>query len=263
MKSEAFLYAAKATEALWRANATAVEVTHAAERRAASVKLEESNRNEAVQRARATSAEKASAVLLERMRKVMPKKDRLTVRCDELGLEIKCSSGFAKGAKEGHKLRVEVQHLKKKRIRSAGSSRSVSGKNWLTELEVSLAIASEMLTMVGGPVKILDADVQESELQRASIERKCHELMVESAGHRSKLQMALLRVSELENNPSRQVFVNPSVESEMVAALKTQIAALWSQVKTMKDESGARVEAVNKRARIGGRVIVMRGELLS
>lgn len=72
---------------------------------------------------------------------------------------------------------------------------------------------------------------QVSELQRASIERKCCELKVELRSLWCKLQTELSRNSELGIYPGQRIVVDPSVENKSVAALKTQIAALWSQGK--------------------------------
>lgn len=82
MKSGTILIATNAMESHPWENLTAAYVAHAAERRTAFKNLEASNRNQAVQRARALRAEKASAVLRKRMKKTMAEKDQLTALCD-------------------------------------------------------------------------------------------------------------------------------------------------------------------------------------
>lgn len=94
VRSETIFNSTKAAEAHWQEKFTAVKVTHALKRRRTLVKLEKSIRIKAVQRSWATSAEKASAVLRERMEMMMTEKERLTARCDELALENKVVSGL-------------------------------------------------------------------------------------------------------------------------------------------------------------------------
>lgn len=95
IKSKANLDATKTTETHWRENLSAVEVTHAAERRTALAKLEETGRNEAVQQTHTISAEKISAMLQELVKEVMTEKIGLAARCDELDLENRCVSRLA------------------------------------------------------------------------------------------------------------------------------------------------------------------------
>lgn len=58
---------------------------------------------------------------------------------------------------------------------------------------------------------------------------------MESAGTRSKLQTVLLRVLEVESNFGQRAVANLFIECKTVVALVTQIAALWSQVRAMKE----------------------------
>lgn len=74
MMSEAIFIATKTTEAHWQEKCTTMEVTHLEQRRIASEKLEDSDLNEAVQRARASCAEKDSTFLLKRLTKLIMKK---------------------------------------------------------------------------------------------------------------------------------------------------------------------------------------------
>lgn len=83
-------------------------MTHAAGKHTELAKLKKSNRNEAVQRARATRAVKASAVLQKVKKKAMTNKDRLTTRCDESTHENQYISGLAKDAMESREIEVEV-----------------------------------------------------------------------------------------------------------------------------------------------------------
>lgn len=59
-------------------------------------------------------------------------------------------------------------------------------------------------------------------------------LEVELASLQSKLRTALMLVLEVESHPGQQVVVNVYVKSKTVAALKTQIVALQSQVEATK-----------------------------
>lgn len=91
-----------------------------------------------MQRACATRAVKASALLQVRVKKVMTEKDRLTARCDELPFEKNCVRGLVKKGKKAHDLCVEIHSLKEERSRSAIPSLSLHGKKLLTDLEASV-----------------------------------------------------------------------------------------------------------------------------
>lgn len=124
--------------------------------------------------------------------------------------------------------------------RAGKECRSESSCEWqkrLPALEVSPAEASEKLLLVEGRVKRLDADGQESELQRDDVKRNCCELEVESADLRSKLQTARSLLPDLEILLDKRVVVGPSAESRTVAAFRAKIAALWIHVKTMNYET--------------------------
>lgn len=77
-----------------------MEVPHAVERRSASAKLEETSQNEAVYRARASRAEKASPSLQKRLKKMMTEKVWLTLCCDELVHVNQCVSALEKKTKK-------------------------------------------------------------------------------------------------------------------------------------------------------------------
>lgn len=88
------------------------EVTQVAEQRAASLDLEKSGLDEALQRARAILIEKANAVLQERVKKAMKKKNRFTARCDDLALESQRVFLLGDEEKKSHEPCVEIQLLK-------------------------------------------------------------------------------------------------------------------------------------------------------
>lgn len=124
-KSKAIFNETKATDTHWRENLSVVKLIHAAERRTALEKSEESRQNETLQLARDTRAEKVSAGLQGQMRKMMVEKDLLTAQSDERALENQCVPGLAQEAKKAWKLCVEVQRLKEERARVTGPIRPV------------------------------------------------------------------------------------------------------------------------------------------
>lgn len=149
----------------------------------------------------------------------MPERGWINAQCDELAFKNQCVSGFAKEAKEAHKLRVEGQRLENKRKKRTGAGCPVRGKRRVSKLEAFLAETFAKLDTAGGRLKELDVDIQEIELQRAGGEETFHALLGKSTDFWRNLYITLLRVSELRIRSSQLVVKEPFVKRIFAVAL--------------------------------------------
>lgn len=85
--------------------------------------------NEASQWALSISAEKASVVLQEHMKKLMKERDFLTTECDKMTLENQWPSVLAKKAKIARQFCVKTQRLLPERTMSACAGCPVHGES--------------------------------------------------------------------------------------------------------------------------------------